>query len=271
MEISKTIEIRFKIKAKFSIANSTTYSNFLGVKYCGYDIVFFQTLQMRCIFFFPYLAVRRATESETFEYLSPAIDTGEIRRASCPDTVIPGFAKRLAVKNFLGVVPMASLTQLAGPPIPVLPLGGGRGSGIEGSGATSGAALRGRYEAALERFAASYRTRRRHYRSGADGRDDHESASTRPILPGQKTMIRIRKNASLSLGISLIGGCETSLVSFNFSLLIAICYLSCPTLLFSVKFIHQQIHLNTARRKIIGLKSSISILMKNSRKGSYLD
>ncbi|VUZ45075.1 unnamed protein product [Hymenolepis diminuta] len=150
---------------------------------------------------------QRPAESENFEYLSPAINSGKIRRASCPDTVIPGFSKRLAIKNFLGVVPMASLTQLAGPPIPVLPLSSGSGAEIEGSGA----ALRGRYEAALERFTASHRSRGQHCRNGVDKCDDHESASTRPILPGQKTLIRIRKNASLSLGISLIGGCETSL------------------------------------------------------------
>lgn len=108
---------------------------------------------------------------------------------------------------------MASLTQLAGPPIPVLPLSSGSGAEIEGSGATSGAALRDRYEAALERFADSHRSHGQHRRNGVDKCDDHESASTRPILPGQKTLIRIRKNASLSLGISLIGGCETSLAS----------------------------------------------------------
>lgn len=144
--------------------------------------------------------------------MSPTVAaSNEIRRASCPDTVIPGFAKRLAVRNFLGVVPMASLTQLAGPPIPVLPLGVRTGAGAEGSGATSEIALRGRYEATLERFAASYRSRR-HCRNGID-RDSVESTSTKPIQPGKKTLIRIRKNASHSLGISLIGGCETSLVS----------------------------------------------------------
>ncbi|VDO02807.1 unnamed protein product, partial [Rodentolepis nana] len=152
-------------------------------------------------------------ESENFEYLSPVINSDKIRRASCPDTVIPGFAKRLAVKNFLGVVPMASLTQLAGPPIPVLPLGNASLSGNDDSVPGSGTTIQGRYEAALERFTASYRTRTRQGKNGGDRRNGHESPSTRPILPGQKTHIRIHKNASLSLGISLIGGCETSLVS----------------------------------------------------------
>ncbi|KAM7543130.1 hypothetical protein Aperf_G00000015422 [Anoplocephala perfoliata] len=144
---------------------------------------------------------RRPAEYENFEFLSPAMTaSNEIRRASCPATVIPGFAKQLAVRHFLGVVPMASLTQLAGPPIPVLPLSSGVGAGAEGSGA----------KATLERFAASYRSQR-HRRNGIDRDADVESAFTRPIQPGKKTLIRILKNVSQSLGISLIGGCETSL------------------------------------------------------------
>lgn len=156
--------------------------------------------------------LRQPTVSETFDLLSPNIGvSSEARRASCPDAVIPGFAKRLAAKNFLGVVPMSSLTQLAGPPIPVLPLGvvSACDEGSGGSSRTSEAALRGRYDTVLERFAAAYRSP--HNRRNGGGRDEAESATTRPILPGQKTLICIPKNPSLSLGISLIGGSETSL------------------------------------------------------------
>ncbi|VDK37817.1 unnamed protein product [Taenia asiatica] len=156
--------------------------------------------------------LHRPVVSETFDLLSPNIGVlNEARRASCPDAVIPGFAKRLAAKNFLGVVPMSSLTQLAGPPIPVLPIGvvSAVSDSNGGSSKTTEAALRGRYEAALERITAAYRSSHSH-RNGAN-RDEAESAATRPILPGQKTLIRIRKNPSLSLGISLIGGSETSL------------------------------------------------------------
>lgn len=162
------------------------------------------------------IGLHRPTVSETFDLLSPNIGVlNEVRRASCPDAVIPGFAKRLAAKSFLGVVPVSSLTQLAGPPIPVLPLrvvnAGGDGDG--GSSRTTEVALRGRYEAALERITAAYRRSHSH-RNGVNG-DEVESATTRPILPGQKTLIRIRKNPSLSLGISLIGGSETSLVRLH--------------------------------------------------------
>ncbi|KAL5107865.1 Multiple PDZ domain protein [Taenia crassiceps] len=156
--------------------------------------------------------LHRPTVSGTFDLLSPNIGMlSEVRRASCPDAVIPGFAKRLAAKSFLGVVPMSSLTQLAGPPIPVLPLGvvSASGDGDGGTSKTTEAALRGRFEAAIERIAAAYRGP--HSRRNGANRDEVESTTTRPILPGQKTLIRIRKNSSLSLGISLIGGSETSL------------------------------------------------------------
>ena len=112
---------------------------------------------------------------------------------------------------------MASLTQLAGPPIPVMPLcgsvgdGGGTGYGVsEGTGASNGAELHGRYKAAMEQFAASYRNNS--HRKNAECCNKIEPATNRPIQPGQKTLIRMPKNERLSLGISLIGGSETSLV-----------------------------------------------------------
>ncbi|VDM31949.1 unnamed protein product [Hydatigera taeniaeformis] len=156
--------------------------------------------------------LHRPIVSETLDLLSPNMGiSNEVRRASCPDAVTPGFARRLAAKNFLGVVPMSSLTQLAGPPIPVMPLRvvNADNGNDNTTSKTTDAALQGRYEEALERIAAAYCVPHS-CRSDAN-RDEAESATTRPILPGQKTLIRIRKNPSLSLGISLIGGSETSL------------------------------------------------------------
>ncbi|VDD80739.1 unnamed protein product [Mesocestoides corti] len=141
----------------------------------------------------------RPVASDNFDLLTPDMASQELRRSSCPEAVDPGFAKRLAANHFLGVFPMASLTQLAGPPLPVMPLR------CEDSKEQK---VREPYGTVLERFASSYKGRHRKSRAA---NEEEELAATRPILPGKKTHIRIRRNSALTLGVSLIGGCETSL------------------------------------------------------------
>uniref|UniRef100_A0A0X3Q142 PDZ domain-containing protein n=1 Tax=Schistocephalus solidus TaxID=70667 RepID=A0A0X3Q142_SCHSO len=120
------------------------------------------------------------------DLLSPDIVSLDLRRASCPEQFAPGFAKKLARRSFLGVVPMASLTQLADPPLIVPPLSGGGGSKTC-TGAT------GWHGISVARNASKH------------------TAARHPILPGQENYIEIARNLAPSLGVSLIGGLETSL------------------------------------------------------------
>ncbi|BHF69904.1 hypothetical protein SprV_0301295100 [Sparganum proliferum] len=133
------------------------------------------------------------------DLLSPDIVSLDLRRASCPEQFAPGFAKKLAGRSFLGVVPMASLTQLADPPLIVSPLGSGRGRGGGGGGGGGGSGSK--------------------MCAGATGwggisaarNVSKNTAARRPILPGQENYIEIARNLAPGLGVSLIGGFETSL------------------------------------------------------------
>ncbi|KAL7059690.1 hypothetical protein AAHC03_013806 [Spirometra sp. Aus1] len=111
------------------------------------------------------------------DLLSPDIVSLDLRRASCPEQFAPGFAKKLAGRSFLGVVPMASLTQLADPPLIVkMCADATRWGGIS-----------------------------------AARNAPKNTAARRPILPGQENYIEIARNLAPGLGVSLIGGFETSL------------------------------------------------------------